>query len=140
MLSEQLRTSTLSNLWDTHPPFQIDGNFGACAGIAEMLVQSHGDEVHVLPALPGAWPRGEVRGLRARGDLTVDVRWSAGAAEEIVVAAGHDHRVVLRSDLFAGPFEVTGADGRPVPHDRDGARVAFTAVRDGRYVARRLPA
>ena len=102
---------TYPNLFSAHPPFQIDGNFGATAGIAEVLLQSHDGAIHLLPALPDAWASGSVTGLRARGGFVIDVlEWENGKVVnvEITSTLGGNARIRVGSEL-------TSADGTPIP-------------------------
>jgi len=124
-----LRECTLPNLWAVHPPFQLDGNLGAVAGVAEMLVQSHRGWIEVLPALPSAWPAGSVTGLRARGGVTVDVWWRAGKATVVELAADRTGPVTVRCAALTGRPVVDLHDGVPVPV----VDSTFTALAGHRY-------
>jgi alpha-L-fucosidase 2 len=97
---------TYPNMFDAHPPFQIDGNFGGAAGILEMLVQSWGGEILLLPALPGAWPDGEVRGIRARGAISVNLRWRAGKIRSLELAGAPHQAVKLRYGAFVDSIKL----------------------------------
>ncbi|MEV4539572.1 glycoside hydrolase N-terminal domain-containing protein [Asanoa sp. NPDC049518] len=131
------------NLFDLHPPFQIDGNFGATSGIAEMLLQSHAGELHVLPALPSAWPSGRVQGLRGRGGYTVGVTWSSGQASEILVRADRAGTVNVRGRVFTGSFQVvdtsTGGAVTVTRPESDVIALPVLAGRTYRVSAAQLP-
>ncbi|MGJ1433517.1 glycoside hydrolase family 95 protein [Sphingobacterium spiritivorum] len=90
---------TYPNLFCAHPPFQIDGNFGGSAGIAEMLIQSHSGFIHLLPALPSAWKSGQVKGLKARGGHTIDMIWKDGRVLEYKITGGTGYALVLVNDV-----------------------------------------
>lgn len=91
-----LKNGTGDNLWDIHPPFQIDGNFGGTAGVTEMLMQCHTGCIDLLPSLPDAWAKGRITGLRARGNIGVDIAWEGGKLSEARLTPGGDGTVVVR--------------------------------------------
>jgi alpha-L-fucosidase 2 len=86
----------MPNLLDTHPPFQIDGNFGGASGIVEMLLQSHTGEIELLPAVPTQWPEGRVSGLRARGGFEIDFAWKNGRVTNYRITSARPQTVTLR--------------------------------------------
>jgi alpha-L-fucosidase 2 len=109
-----IRHSTLSNLFDTHPPFQIDGNFGGTAGIAEMLLESHAGEISLLPALPKAWADGRFKGLRARGGVEVELMWRGGKPVLATLAPALDGTHRIRPPRGARIAEVRSG-GKQIP-------------------------
>jgi alpha-L-fucosidase 2 len=123
LLSVLLSTKTLPNLFDNHPPFQIDGNFGATAAIAEMLVQSQSRrqdgtyEIQLLPSLPSAMPEGSVKGLCARGGFVVDMAWKEGKVTEVTILSRNGGKLCLKSG--SREFESPTTPGEIVQLDRN---------------------
>lgn len=135
ILSGQLSDSTLTNLFDTHPPFQIDGNFGGTSGMAEMLVQSHMDYIDMLPSLPTAWGTGRVTGLRARGGYTVDMNWVNMALKEATVTPDAAGPCRVKYGAFKTPadYKITSDDGSDVASAISDGIITFQAEQGKKY-------
>ena len=107
-----LSNSTSINMFDMHPPFQIDGNFGGGAGIAEALLQSHSGEICFIPALPKEWESGSVKGMKARGGFEVSFSWAGGKMQTAKIKSLCGNSCTVYSDA---PIEIY-KDGKPVPN------------------------
>jgi alpha-L-fucosidase 2 len=135
-----LGNSTQPNMLDSHPPFQIDGNFGGTAGMVEMLLQSHAGEIAILPALPSAWPSGFVRGLRARGAVGVDIRWDEGKATEVRLRPDADGEQVIRPPKGQRVATIS-LQGTPLQAKSSGDGTVRATLRAGNeYLVRFVPA
>jgi alpha-L-fucosidase 2 len=105
---------TAPNLFDLHPPFQIDGNFGAVSGVCEMLLQSHSNELHLLPALPSAWTEGSVTGLRARGGATVSIFWKNDKQVQALIVPSRSGPIRIRFSNEETVMTRQGEAGKPI--------------------------
>lgn len=125
---------TYPNFFDAHPPFQIDGNFGATAGMIEMLLQSHLGEIHLLPALPDVWKEGEIKGIKARGNFEVDIQWKNNKLQESSIKSNLGQRCVIRTSI---PVEVEGVE-TVMSQDGDYYLCAFDTQKGKTYIVKAL--
>lgn len=132
MYQELLKGSTMNNLFDTHPPFQIDGNFGGTSGVGEMLLQSHLGFIQPLPALPAAWKQGAVKGMVARGNFVVDMHWKDGVLSRMEILSRSDNVCVLRTGM---PLSVKGAKffSNKIEGEGGGYETTFSTVAGKKY-------
>lgn len=100
LLSEQIKNSTLRNLWDTHPPYQIDGNFGATSGISEMLIHSHLEYIDLLPSLPDCWENGYIKGIVARGNFIFNIYWENKVIKKVEIKSNSGEILNLNLQNF----------------------------------------
>lgn len=134
MLQQLLKESTAQNLFDLHPPFQIDGNFGATAGMTEMLLQSQGDAIELLPALPSNWNKGSVIGLKARGDIEIDMDWNHNTLISATLRPDQDCELKVRGKNLANStlkncdgrmVEFTGSDNNTITFDAKAGKIYY---------------
>ena len=127
LLQNLLKNGTADNLWDQHPPFQIDGNFGGTAGITELFLQSHNGEIHLLPALPSAWTNGSITGLRTRGNFEVDITYANGKLNNATIKS-----------LSGGKCKVRYGNNVITLNTQKGAEYVITATQSGKLKSKRL--
>ena len=131
LIERLIKDNIYQNLWDTHPPFQIDGNFGYTAGVCELLVHSHGNEIVLLPTLPPKWQDGFVKGIGARGGFTLDIKWQGGDWNELRVKSNENNIFRLRCK---GLICVMDKDGKEVQFEKDGNTLYWQCIKGGEYI------
>lgn len=139
LITDLFKNGIYANLWDTHPPFQIDGNFGYTSGVAEMLLQSNVGCMDLLPALPDVWTEGEAAGLVARGNFEVDLKWSNGSLKNVEITSNKGNDAVLKYENIA-VVKVVDQNGKTVKTEKiSDDEISFATETGNRYKITEFP-
>lgn len=140
LYQQLLKSGTLTNLWDTHPPFQIDGNFGGTSGVAEMLLQSQAGYIDILPALPEAWDSGSFSGLVARGNFEVSADWENGKASNITILSNKGGECKIKYNGISSSSIKTESGKTITTTQINGDLISFDTITGEKYIITEIPA
>lgn len=133
LINTLFKNGIFPNLWDAHPPFQIDGNFGYTSGVAEMLMQSNASSIELLPALPAAWSEGSVHGIKARGNFVIDFEWNEGQVSKASITSNAGGTCVLNAEGLAN-VQIVDARGNKVASSEEDGNIVFETQEGMSYV------